>query len=394
MVTAVADLVGDLWSIRSGDDPYPVYARLRDHGGLFEVEPGFWLATRHAEVRTVLASKVATVRPLDAPVQPEGSGQLDLAFLDRNPPDHGRLRKLAMPAFRPALMRGYRDKIAGLVDRLLAGVRPSEPFDLVQQLAMPVPVGVICTLLGIDGADIRTLARYGQVVGVALSGGQLTPAQVDELDAAKAELSAMFARLADERAANPRDDVISHLVQAMPDRITPYELMVTTRLLLIAGFETTVNLIGNATHALLSDPAAWKTFADDPGLAPQVVEEALRYDPPVQSTGRLVTEDLIVDGATIPKGSWVSTLIASANRDEIVFPDPDRFDPRRRNADDHLAFSGGIHYCLGAPLARLEGEVALTALATRFPGLELAGTGEPRASTVIRGFARLPVVSR
>jgi cytochrome P450 len=259
---------------------------------------------------------------------------------------------------------------------------------------MPVPVGVICTLLGIDGADIRTLARYGQVVGVALSGGELSAEQVRELDAAKEELSAMFARLADERAAEPRDDVISHLVQALPDRITPYELMVTTRLLLIAGFETTVNLIGNATHALLSEPGAWRAFVDDPGLAPSVVEEALRYDPPVQSTGRLVTDDLVVDGTTIPRGAWVSTLIASANRDETVFADADRFDPGRANADDHLAFSGGIHYCLGAPLARLEGEVALAALATRFPGLELAGPAQARASTVIRGFARLPVVSR
>jgi cytochrome P450 len=291
-------------------------------------------------------------------------------------------------------MRGYREQIADLVDRLLGDVQPGEPFDLVRQLAMPVPVGVICTLMGIDGADIRKLARYGQVVGVALSGRELTQAQVDELDAAKDELSAMFARLADERAADPRDDVISHLVQAMPDRITPYELMVTTRLLLIAGFETTVNLIGNATHALLSDRAAWQAFVDDPGLAPQVVEEALRYDPPVQSTGRVITEDLVVDGATIPAGSWVTTLIASANRDETVFADPDRFDPQRANADDHLAFSGGIHYCLGAPLARLEGEVALAGLVTRFPGLELAGPGDPRASTVIRGFARLPVVSR
>jgi cytochrome P450 len=393
-VTTVADLAGELWSIRSGDDPYPVYARLRDHGGLFQVEPGHWLATRHAPVRTVLASRLATVRPLDSPVQEETSGQLDLAFLDRNPPDHGRLRKLATPAFRPALMRSYRDQIAELVDGLLADVTPGEPFDLVRQLAMPVPVGVICTLMGIDGADIRRLERYGKVVGVALSGGQLTPAQVSELDAAKDELSAMFARLAEERAADPRDDVISHLVQAMPDRITPYELMVTTRLLLIAGFETTVNLIGNATHALLSDREAWQGLVDDPGSATQVVEEALRYDPPVQSTGRFVTEDLEVEGATIPAGAWVTTLIASANRDETVFTDPDRFDPGRGNADDHLAFSGGIHYCLGAPLARLEGEVALAGLAERFPGLELAGPGEARASTVIRGFARLPVVSR
>jgi cytochrome P450 len=393
-VTTVADLAAQLWSIRGEDDPYPLYARLRDHGGLFQVEPGHWLATRHEPVRTVLASRLASVRPLDQPVEEEKSGELDLAFLHRNPPDHGRLRKLVTPAFRPAVLRGYRDQIAELVDRLLADVTPGEPFDLVRQLAMPVPVRVICTLMGIDGADIRKLARYGQVVGVALSDGQLAPAQVSELDAAKDELSAMFARLADERATDPRDDVISHLVQAMPDRLTAYELMVTTRLLLIAGFETTVNLIGNATHALLSDHETWQALVADPGSAPQVVEEALRYDPPVQSTGRLATEDLVVGEVTVPAGAWVDTLIGSANRDESVFADPDRFDPARGNADDHLAFSGGIHYCLGAPLARLEAEVALAGLATRFPGLELAGPGEPRASTVIRGFARLPVVSR
>jgi cytochrome P450 len=393
-MTAVADLAQQLWSIRSGDDPYPVYARLRDHAALFEVEPGLWLATRHAEVKAVLSSRSATVRPLDGVVEQETSGQLDLAFLERNPPDHGRLRKLAMPAFRPALMRGYRDRIAELVDRLLADVQPGEPFDLVAKLATPVPVGVICTLLGIDGADIRKLARYGEVIGLALSGRELTNDQLTELDAAKVELAEMFGRLADERVADPRDDVISHLVQALPERITPYELMVTTRLLLIAGFETTVNLIGNGTHALLTDRAAWQALVDEPGLAPNIVEEALRYDPPVQSTGRLINEDLTVGDVTVPAGNWVSTLIASANRDEAVFADPDRFDPTRSNADEHLAFSGGIHYCLGAPLARLEGELAFAGLATRFPGLDLAGPGEARASTLIRGFARLPVVSR
>lgn len=388
-----AELLGQLWSIRSDDDPYPIYRRLRDHGGLFEAEPGHWIATRHAEVKAVLSSRSALVG--DPARQPtvEGPGELDLAFLNRNPPDHGRLRRLATPAFRPALMRGYRDQIVEQVDRLLTPVRPGEPFDVVRTLATPVPVAVICALLGIDGPDIAVFGRYGQVIALALAGQLSTAEQVTEFEAAKADLSALLARLAIERAQDPRDDVISHLAAAQPDGITAYELMVTARLLLIAGFETTVNLIGNATYALLTTAGAWDALVADPALAGPIVTESLRCDPPVQSTGRVLVEDLTVGAVTVPAGSWVSTLIGSANHDETVFGDPDVFDPTRPNADDHLAFSGGIHYCLGAPLARMEGEVALAGLAAHSPQLELLPSARRRAGTLIRGWATLPMVA-
>jgi len=389
---AVAAQLAALWSRRGSDDPYPIYRRLRDHAGLFEAEPGHWIATRHAEVKAVLGSRSALVHaPELDPVHPERPGELDLSFLSRNPPDHGRLRRLATPAFRPALLRGYRDRIAVAVAGLLADLSHAQPFDLVAVLATPVPVGVICALLGVEGADIAVMARYGQVVGAALSGMMLSAAQVAELEAVKGELAALFTRLASERAADPRDDVISQLA-ASEDQLTPYELIVTARLLLIAGFETTVNLIGSATHALLSDPDTWTALVADPdGVAPGAVNESLRHDPPVQGTGRYLDADLDVCGTVVPAGSWVSTLIGSANRDETVFPDPDAYDPGRANADDHLAFSGGIHYCLGAPLARLEGEVALAELARRAPELQLAPGARWRESTVIRGYAALPV---
>lgn len=394
-ITSAADALQQLWALTGDDDPYPVYARVREAGRLLEVEPGFFLASGHVEVKAVLGSRDALVRNPENAVQEEKPGELDLAFLDRNPPDHGRLRRLATPAFRPALLRGYRDRIATAVDDLLTPVVPGEPFDLIRTLATPVPVGVICTLLGLDGADVATLARYGQVVAIALSGRELSASESAELEDAKQALAVMFERVARERAADPRDDVITHLVQAMPDRITAYELLVTTRLLLIAGFETTVNLIGNAVMVLLQHPEAWKALTGDPdGLAPRVVGESLRHDPPVHNTGRFIAAELTVGSTTIPKGSWVTTLIGSANRDDAAFADPDRFDPYRENAEDHLSFSGGIHYCLGAPLARLEAEVALAGLARRWPSLRLADSPPKwRASTTIRGLASLPVVA-
>lgn len=385
-------LLSQLWSITSDDDPYPVYRRLREHAGLFEAEPGHWIATRHTEVKAVLSSRSAMVGDPSVVRAEEGPGELDLGFLARNPPDHARLRRLATPAFRPALMRGYRAQVVDQVERLISPVRPGEPFDLVRTLATPVPVAVICALLGIEGPDIATFGRYGRVIALALAGQLGSAENVAEFEAAKADLSQLLGRLAVERAQDPREDVISHLAAAQPDGITAYELMVTARLLLIAGFETTVNLIGNATHSLLATPGAWDALVADPEIAERVVTESLRCDPPVQSTGRVLVTELTVGEVTVPAGAWVSTLIGSANHDESVFTDPDAFDLDRPNADEHLAFSGGIHYCLGAPLARMEGEVALAGLAARAPRLELLPGARRRAGTLIRGWGKLPLL--
>jgi cytochrome P450 len=192
--------------------------------------------------------------------------------------------------------------------------------------------------------------------------------------------------------AKPRDDVIGRILTAEGDRIQTSEILPMLRLLLVAGFETTVNLIGNAVNALLDHPSQWRALCDDPaGLAEAAIEETLRWDPPVQRTARCALEDVEAGGRTVRKGQFVVTLIGGANRDPAVWTDAARFDIHRRSEADHLAFSSGIHYCVGAPLARLEATIALRRLAERMPGLRRAGTLRRRSSGLIRGPIHFPV---
>lgn len=383
-----------LLSLRPGRvDPYAVYRDLRARGDVLPTRLGNWMTTSHAATDAVLRDRRFGVR--EAGVE-HGPQPLDLSFLERDPPDHTRLRRLAAPAFTPRRIADRRARVeqvtVRLVDGLVADARRGGAADLVAGLAAPLPIAVITDLLGIPDADAPTFARYGTTIGSALDGVR-SLRHAHELMTAQAALTRILSDLVASRRADPRDDLVGRLVAAEGDTLTAEELLTMCRLLLVAGFETTVNLVGNAVRALLADPAQWQALRADPGLAAAAVEETLRYDPPVQRTGRVAHEPLELAGRPVRRGQWVVALLGAAGRDPQVHTDPDRFDVRRTQTTEHLAFSAGIHYCIGAPLARLEAEVALAALAER-ADLRPAGRVIYRAGTTIRGLARLPVAVR
>jgi P450-derived glycosyltransferase activator len=376
-----------LLQLRPGrDDPYRIYARMRAAGPIQPTRLGNWTLTGHQLCNQALRDRRLGVRSDDRP-PPEGDP--DLSFLTMNPPDHTRLRRLVQPAFSPRRMAHYLPRIESTTAALLD--RAGDRFDLVSALAAPLPIAVITDLLGVPDAGAAEFARYGTVIGSALDGIR-SLSHVRALLTGSRALDVLFEKLFELRRHEPADDIVSQLVAAEGDQIEPRELRPMCGLLLIAGFETTVNLIGNAVTALLDHPEHWAALCDDPaGMAPRVVDETLRYDPPVQRTGRIALEHFELGGRQVHKGQFVAVIIGAANRDPQVYPDPDRFDPHRAPGPDHLAFSSGIHYCVGQPLARIEAEVALRLLAERMPRLRRAGRVRRRASNTIRGPIRLPV---
>jgi P450-derived glycosyltransferase activator len=380
-----------LLRLRPGrDDPYAIYRRMPRFG---PTRIGNWVTTSHAICNTVLRDRRFGVRAAELTAAPSTADEFDMSFLDLDPPDHTRLRRLAQPAFSPKQMTGYRPRIERTVDDLLDRAAAAGKFDLVPAYAAPLPITVITDLLGIPDADAARFARYGTVIGSALDGIH-SLSHAARLQAANRDLRALFESLLALRRREPADDVVSRIVAAEGDRIRSHEMVPMCNLLLVAGFETTVNLVGNAVNALLDHPEQWEALCADPaGTAAAVVEETLRYDPPVQRTARCALEDLELDGHPVRRGQFVVTLIGAANRDPEAFPDPDTFDISRVPTADHLAFSSGIHYCVGQPLARLEAEIALRRLAERMPRLHRAGPLRRRVSSIVRGPIRLPVRS-
>ncbi len=374
-------------------NPYAVYDRLRASGPLTPTRLGNWVSTSHGVCELVLRDRRFAVRPEDA--EP---GQVSMSFLEMNPPDHSRLRRLAMPAFSPKAVAGYSGRIERTAGELLDAASAAGRFDLVSGFAAPLPIAVITDLLGIPDSRSADFARYGMLIGSAL-GGISSLRHARQLQAARAEMRQLFRHLFELRRREPRDDLVSRLVaaeadQIKPGQIKPAEMLPMCNLLLVAGFETTVNLISNAVLALLAHPAQWQALCADPdGLAPHAVEEVLRWDPPVQRTGRFALESLELAGQPVRKGQRVTTLIGAANRDPEAYDRPDTFDIMRRDGPPNLAFSSGVHYCLGHALARSEAAISLRMLAERMPDLALAGTVKRRNATVIRGPVRLPVTA-
>jgi P450-derived glycosyltransferase activator len=378
-----------LLALRPGrDNPYAIYHRLRALGPLTATRLGNWSSTSHQVCGTVLRDRRFGVRP---PGATAGADLMDLSFLEMEPPDHTRLRRLVQPAFSPRQLAAFQPRVEQTVDELLDRAPVGRPFDLVGTLAAPLPIAVITELLGVPDADAAAFARYGAVIGGALDGIR-SLAHARRLTVANAELTALFEALFAARRREPADDLVGRLVAAEGDRVGPAELLPLCVLLLIAGFETTVNLIGNAVNALLAHPQQWRELCADPaGLAPGAIAETLRFDPPVQRTGRFAHEPVELAGRTVRPGQFVVVLIGAANRDPEVYPDPDRFDLHRQPGVEHLAFSAGAHYCVGQPLALLEATTALRRLAQRMPGLRPAGPVRRRNATTIRGPLRLPV---
>lgn len=363
-------------------DPYPIYERIRGRGTLVPTWRGNWVSTSHRVCNSVLRNRQFGVEPEDG---------ADMSFLGKNPPDHTRLRRLALPAFSPKAVAGYRDRIERTVGGLLDTAAASGEFDLVPALAAPLPIAVITDLLGIPDADTAAFAQYGTIVGSALDGIK-SLRHAGQLQANAVKLQQLFDGLFELRRREPADDIVSRLAAAEGDQVQPAEMFPMCVLLLVAGFETTVNLIGNAVAALLRHREQWQDLCADPGtLAAKAVEETLRFDPPVQLTERVALEPVQVEGQAVRPGQAVITLIGGANRDPDVYEDPGTFDIHREVAAEHLAFSSGAHYCIGQPLARLEATIMLAMLAERMPGLTPAGPVRLRNTTTIRGPLHLPV---
>jgi len=376
-------------------DPYPFYAGLRRRG-LVRSPLGSWLTASHAAVATVLRDRRFSSSPvhLTGYRPPAGSPGAELPAADLltlDPPDHTRLRRLVSGVFTPRAIAGLEPWIREVTGRLLGPLDAAAGFDLIDALAFPLPIAVICHLLGVPAEDQASFRAWGHDVAAGLEpqlGAVNSRARSAEL-----ALTAYLRELVGKRRADPDDSLLSALVAAEEegDRLTFDELVSMALLLLVAGFETTVNLIGNGAVALLGEPEQWQRLGEEPTLVPAAVEELLRYDSPVQLTSRNATEDVDLDGVVIPRGASVIVAIGGANRDPGVFDQPDRLRIDRPDASRHLAFSAGIHHCLGAALARLEGRIAVGELTRRYPGLKLAATPARRPLLVLRGFERVPV---
>jgi cytochrome P450 len=379
-------------------DPYPLYARLREQCPVARVgmPDGYetWMVTRYEDVRAVLADPrlhkdwrelhAIHGQPTDGAFDPLGSH-----MLQRDPPDHTRLRRLVNKAFTPRRIETLRPRIAAITADLLDAIE-GDTTDLMEALAFPLPITVICEMLGMPSRDRDEFREWTEIL-IGTPGAP--PEQINNAAQAMFEYNSRL--LAAKRAA-PGDDLLSALVQARDDedRLTESELLSMVFLLLVAGHDTTVNLIGTGTLALLTSPGQLAKLRDDPGLIPQAVEELLRFASPVNhATDRFASEDIEIGGTTIRKGDLVLAAISSANHDPDRFPGPDTLN-LTRDTSGHVAFGHGIHYCVGAPLARMEAEIAFTALLERFPAIELAAPPETlrfRPGTLIRGLYSLPV---
>lgn len=371
------------------EDPYQQYEIVRQQGVLVPgIYPNVWASVSHSMCKQVLKHRSFGVQGREGVGREDGN--FNLSLLEMDPPEHTRLRRVAAPAFTPRRLAAYGESIEKLVDSLVDQARAKGTFDLQTEIAGPLPISVISELLGVPDADYETFTTYGTALGSALDGIQSLRHAREALQARSA-LHGMFRRLIEQRRSDPREDLLTVLAQQEGEAIRADEMMPLCTLLLVAGFETTVNLIGNAVHQLMLHPNQWKLLTDDPSLAGQAIEETLRYDPPIQLTSRVCNEDVEIDGQPIKRDQWIVTVIGGANRDPEAFSDPGRFDITRTGDTDHLAFSSGIHYCIGAPLAKLEAEAALRVIAERMPTLRLAGKVPMRGSTIIHGVRELPV---
>ena len=379
-------------------DPYPTYHRLRKEAPVYHSPLGFWVLTRYDDVVSALRDPRLIKEPLAAFVAARMGTPvpaMGVSMLDRDPPDHTRLRSLVSKAFTPRVVEGLRPKIQHIVDGLLAKVEANGSMDLIEEFAYPLPVSVICQMLGVPVEDSDRFRGWSLDIARGLDGILLppdSPIRGRSIESRRA-LGAYFRELIAERRAAPRADLLSSLiaVEEAGDTLNEEELLATCILLLIAGHETTVNLIGNGTLALLRHPDQLRRLREDPSLIGTAVEELLRFDGPVQRTARIPDADVTFGGTTIGKGELVMPFIGAADRDPAQFPDPDRLDIGRTD-NRHIAFGWGIHFCLGAPLARVEGQIAINTLLQRFPKLALA-TERPeyRQSLTLRGLTSLPV---
>lgn len=383
-------------------DPYPVYGQLRESGPLRMPESNLIVFSSFSDCEKVLRNpascsdrlkSTSAQRLLAAGENPRPMGTPGFLFLD--PPDHTRLRRLVSKAFSPRVVKALEPDIAGLVDGLLDAVAEKGQFDAVPDLAYPLPVAVICRLLGVPLDDEPEFSRASGLLAQGLDPFIAFTGETqgfDERLEAGLWLRAYLRDLLQQRRAHPAEDLMSALiaVEESGDQLTEDEIVATCNLLLIAGHETTVNLIANAVLAMLRHRQYWTALAHDPERAGGIVEETLRWDPPVQLVGRVAGADMAIGDTEIPQGDNMMLLLAAAHRDPAVIDRPDEFDPTRPSIR-HLAFGLGAHFCLGSPLARLEAAVALSAVTKRFPDARLAAEPVYKPHVTLRGMASLEV---
>lgn len=376
-------------------DPYPYYRRMRETDPVhWNGTLRAWFLTRHADVLELLrddafsADRSRSDRFRPPPPGREARGR---SMLVSDPPHHTRLRNLVNMAFTPRMTERMRPRIEAITADLLDRAGRRQEMDLVADFAYPLPVIVIAEMLGVPARDRDRFQEWSATLVRGLDPILDDATQEAVLDARDALLDYLRDVVAEHRA-EPRDDLMSALIAAEErgDTLSESELLTMCNLLLVAGHETTVNLIGSGVLTLLRHPDQLERLRTHPGLARSAVEELLRFASPVQWTGRVPLRAVELGGRTLLPGQSVVGILGAANRDPAMFAEPDRLD-LGRDPNPHVAFGRGIHFCLGAPLARLEAQVALPMLLGRFPGLRLAGEPEPRPTLVLRGLSRLPV---
>ncbi|MFD5731393.1 cytochrome P450 [Streptomyces sioyaensis] len=402
--TAALPSLQDLLDPRNQADPYPLYSRWRAQAPLARLDDRLMVLTRYEDCAAVLRDgrfghpeaddpRFAGRRP-SLEVLVDDDGRPVRGFLGLNPPDHTRMRALVSQAFTRRRVERLAPRIEELTAELFTAMeRTQGPVDLIEGLATPLPVAVISELLGVPTEDRHRMLTWSHAVARALVPDFLLPPGAAEQEAqARREFTDYLRELVVERRRAPGDDLLSALVTVHDDGdvLTENELLATCTLLLIAGHETTVNLIGNGTLALLRHPDQLARLRSDPALTDNAIEELLRYDSPVQLTVRFALQDAEVAGVPVPAGSTLLLLIGAANRDPAAYEHPERLDIGRTPLR-HLAFGQGIHFCLGAPLARLETQIALRMLLARAPQVRLAGEPEWKDHITLRGLSRLPL---
>jgi len=388
-------------------DPYPHLAELRAHDPVHQHPMGFWLLTRHADVSAVLRSgmsvelrnlgdgRLREQRQEAVGEEPQWRGA-ELSMLDRDPPDHTRLRRLVSRAFTRRAVAAMEARVVELVDAELDRIEAAGEVNLVDALAFPLPFNVISELLGMPPIDHVRLRELAGIVGRSLEPGT-DPQLMQSIAAANAELYALTADAIAVKRKNRGEDLLTALIEGEDDGdvLSDDELVAQVVLLYLAGHETTVNLIANGVLGLLRHPDQLALLRSRPDLLPDAIEELVRYDAPVQLSRRITTAPYKLRDREIPAGSFVLACLSAANRDETVFgPDADQLKLDRPDSRNHVSFGMGVHHCLGAVLARLEGRISIGRLVQRFPALRLVGEPTWNGRINLRGMSDLPVAVR
>ena len=402
--------VFDLGNPATNANPFPEFARLRTEDPVhWSPAMKAWIVTRYADVKQVaLNNRQISADRLTPffktnPEYQRGSIDSLVRYLNhwmvfRDPPDHTRLRRLFNKAFTPTSVENLRanieDIVGHLIDGMQAKARRGETVDYIADFAYPLPASVIMDLLGVPRADLERVKLWSDDIALFIGTAQVAGNKYLRAESGAKAMSDYFRTLVEARTAEPRDDMITHLVLARDDRdaLSTDEIIGTCILLLFAGHETTSNLIGNGFFYSMKNRGQWERLIADPSLAPAAVEEFLRYDGPSGAFARVAAADLEMGGKTIREGQRLFAFMNAANRDPEAFDDPERFDISRET-NTHLTFGHGIHFCLGAPLARLEAQIAAIRLTERLPHIQLSG-GDPEwhDSLILRGVKSLPVM--